>query len=330
MEKPVGIFGIRRELGLLGAMALLSAILALSAGCGGKYEMPSETEKDPRLGEYIWAGGYAGFEGATDMAVVYGHIYVAYSDQGEVKRYYSNGDPERDINFDGLDRPFEVGVGRAGVAVADSSDGISVKVYALDGGSPVLTFSDPEWESIGGLAIDGGGNVYVSDPLRNFVRSYNSKGNQRFGVDLADSGFGIGHVLSPRGLWIQNDTLFIAESNGEKAQVQKVSTAEPQHGIMFSSEIPLISSFTDSDGIEWVLMAPSAVTTDSEGRVYVLDRGLGKLLRFTAEGVSDAMVNSPDAGGPQHLESPVSVGEYSGRIYTLERDAGTIHRWNAR
>jgi hypothetical protein len=166
--------------------------------------------------------------------------------------------------------------------------------------------------------------------VRNFVRSYNTSGNQRFGTDLADSGFGIGHVLSPHGLWVVDDTLFIAESNGEKSQVQKISTTEPQKGIMFSGEVPLLSSFTDENGDEWTFMGPSAVTTDIDGNVYVLDKDLGKLFRFKPDGVSDEMVNSPEAAGPQSLSSPVSIGQYKRRIYTLERDTGTIHRWDSR
>lgn len=326
MKQPIRILYGRW---VVAVVALVSVAVLIIGGCGGKYEMPSETGKDVRLGEYVWGGEYSWFEGASDMAMIYGHIYVAYSELGEVRRYYGDGDPERDILFEGLERPFAVGVG-SGVVIADSSDGIVVKVYALDGGPAIRDLRDPEWEMIGGLALDDDGNVYVSDVVRNFVRSYNTNGNLRFGVDLADSGFGIGHVLSPRGLWVDGQTLFIAESNGEKAQVQKISTTQPQHGIMFSDETPLLSSFTDDNGDEWVLMGPSAVTTDSEGSVFVLDKDLGKLFRFTAEGVSDAMVNSSEAGGPQHLQSPISIGQYKGRIYTLEKSSGTIHRWDAR
>jgi hypothetical protein len=326
-EKQMNIPGIGNMV-RISALAVL--LLVAGPGCGGKYEMPAETARDAHLGEYVHGGEYKWFEGASHMAMIYGHIYVAYSDEGTVRRYYGDGNPEKDIVFTGLERPFVVGVGPGGIVVADSSEGITVKVYNLDGGAPFLTFSDAEWKRIGGLASDDDGNVYVSDMTRNFVRSYNSSGRLRFGADLADSGFGIGHVLSPRGLWIDDETLFIAESNGEKNQVQKISTTEPQKGIMFSGEVPLISTFSDGEGNEWVLTGPSAVTTDRDGNVYILDAQLGKLFKFTEEGVSDAMVNSDDSGGPENLAAAVSIGYYKNRVYTLEKSTGTVHRWDGR
>jgi outer membrane protein assembly factor BamB len=205
-----------------------------------------------------------------------------------------------------------------------------VKVYDLSGGAPLLVVSDPEWKSIGGLAVDDKGNIYVSDPYRNFVRSYNSKGRWRFGVDLADSGFGIGHVLSPQGLGVVGETLLITEADGGKAQVQKVSTVEPQKGILFSDKVPLLRAFVDDNGDELALLRPIAVTTDNEGRILVLDAGQGKIFRYTAEGVSDVMVNPPEAGGPQNLAACAALGSYKNRVYTLDKATGKVLRWDPR
>jgi hypothetical protein len=311
-------------------VVLLTLALAVSWGCGGKYEMPSETDKEARMGEYIWVQGYDWFGGAASMAVKYGHIYVAYSDEGAVKRYYADGVPERDIVFNDVGRPVLIGVGGTGVAVADSSDGLTVKVYGLSGGSPTLVLEDPEWKSIGGLALDDAGNVYVSDSYRNFVRSYNTRGRLRFGVDLADSGFGIGHVLGPQGLLVDGETLLIAEADGGKAQVQKISTMEPQKGILISAEVPLLRSFVDDDGGEALLVRPIAVNIDDEGRILVLDAGLGKIFRYTPEGISDVMVNSTDTGGPQNLATSVALGGYNNRVYALDKATGRVLRWDPR
>jgi DNA-binding beta-propeller fold protein YncE len=319
----------RRTKGLL-LILLMAALAAVLAGCGGKYEMPTETSKEAHLGEYVWGGSYDWFQGGSSMAVFYGHIYIAYPEEGTVMRYYSNGAPEKDIVFTDLAKPFVIGAGTSGIAVADSGDGMKVKIFALDGGAPVRTVTDPKWEMIGGLALDDAGNVYVSDMVRNFVRSYNLRGNLRFGTDLADSGFGIGHVLGPQGLWVEGETLLIAEAGRGKSQIQKISTMEPQKGILFSSTVPLINTFAEDNGIEYPLLSPTAVTTDKDGRVFILDAGMGKLFRYTADGVPEEVINSSEAGGPQSLQAAVAIGGYNNRVYTLETATGTVQRWDSR
>ena len=76
--------------------------------------------------------------------------------------------------------------------------------------------------------------------------------------------------------------------------------------------------------------AVNDVADDMLWNVYVLDGHLGKLFRFTPKGVSDEMVNSSESGGPQALVTPVGIGEYKKRVYTLERIKGTVHRWDSR
>jgi outer membrane protein assembly factor BamB len=307
----------------------MTCLLAAGAGCGGKYDKPLEVDREPRLGAYNYAGTYYGFEGAAGLSVTGGNLFVAYRDAGELKRYYSSGRLVEGVEFSGLTRPTVVGTGRRAIAIADVTDGPSVKVYGLSGGDPVLTFTDPDWAEIGGLAIDDSGNVYVSDVGRHFIRCYDTGGDPRFEIDLADSGFGIGHVLSPRGIHLNGGTLLIAESDPEKSQVQQILIDSPQQGVPFSAEIPFISSFTDDEGNEYGFLEPVAVATDGEGHVFVLDKGWGKIFRFTADGTSDAVVNAPTSGGPETLDGPVSIGTYNEKVFCLDTMTGIVHRWDA-
>jgi len=303
-------------------------IVALSA-CGGKYDKPLEVERTPRTGAYNYAGEYHGFEGAVSMGVTGGNLYVAYRDAGEVVRYTSRGNPVRDVMFNGVNQPFLVGVGRREIAVADLEPSLAVKIYSLSGGDPLLTFGDPDWEMLGGLAIDDSGNVYVADTERNFVRSYDSKGKPRFTVDLADSGFGVGHVLSPHGIFLDDLGLLISEADPEKAQVQRISIDEPQTAIWFSEQTPFITSFIDTVGNELNFMEPIDVSSDNDGHIFVLDRQLSKIMRFTADGGPDAIVNTIGAGGPDTLANPVAIGTYGKKIYCLDAGTGIVHRWDA-
>jgi hypothetical protein len=175
----------------------------------------------------------------------------------------------------------------------------------------------------------------VADTDRDMIRSYDTEGNLRFGTDLADSGFGIGHVLSPRGVSLSGDTLYIAEAEPEKAQVQRILSESPQQGVPFSAEIFFIDSFTDEEGAETRLVRPVDVVVDDLGRILVLDEALGKIFRYTPEGHSDAVVNDPDssAAGPDELDGAVSLGTYlfpssvRENVFCLETSTGTVHRW---
>jgi outer membrane protein assembly factor BamB len=311
------------------AVTALACLVVAAAGCGGKYDKPLEVDRQPRLGAYNYAGTYHGFEGAACLSVTGGNLFISYSDAGELRRYYSSGRLVEGVEFRGLVRPTVVGTGRRAIAIADSGADIMVRIYGLSGGDPLMSFSDPDWAEIGGLAVDDSGNVYVSDVKRDFVRCYDAAGDPRFETDLADSGFGIGHVRSPRGIYLNGGTLLIAEADPEKSQVQQIAIDSPQHGVPFSQEVPLISSFTDDDGNELAFLEPVAVATDGDGHVFVLDKGWGKIFRFTADGAADAVVNSPTSGGPETLDGPVAIGTYGEKVFCLDISTGIVHRWDA-
>jgi hypothetical protein len=320
----------RLTLTLLLSLCLVGAWV----GCGGKYDKPLEVYKEMPTGAYNYADSLTGFTSASCMSMTGGNIFVSLG-TGEVGRYYNNGAQVADVVYARLDYSTSVGTSLNAVAVADSSDSLTVKVYSTEGGDPMVVIHDPEWQRIGGLAVDDDGNIYVSDAVRNFVRSYDSEGNRRFEVDLADSGFGIGHVLTPRGLFFDGEALLIAEGNGEKAQVQRIAIDQPQTGIPFSAEVFFISTFTDDDGNDIDLVRPVAVAVDGQGRILVLDQVLGKIFRYTEDGYSDAIVNDPEdeGGGPDVLGGATSIGTHFNirslreNVYCLETNTGLIHRW---
>ena len=325
------------------AVLLALAVLYLLPGCGGKYDKPLELSRTIRMGEYSYQPAYRGFENSTSLSISLGSLYVAYADTlsvpptGTVRAYFSGATPIPENlvrSFRGLQRPMVVGSGKRAIAVADIADAIFVRVYGLSGGDPIVSFSDPDWNMITGLAVDDTGNIYVADAAMNFVRSYKPNGKARFEVDLADSGFGIGHVMGPMGIAIDGETLLISEAHTEKVQVQRIRIDRPQTGIPFSADNPYLSVFTDADGNQTTFVRPVGVAAGSEGSVFVLDQGLGWILRFDAEGNSIAMVNSPAQEGPLDVSDAVSIDTYnpptqtSASVYVLEPIKGLIHRWD--
>jgi sugar lactone lactonase YvrE len=330
--------------------AIIAAILATCTtlsvlqGCGGKYDKPLELDRVIRMGEYSYQDPYRGFENSVFLSISLGSLYVAFLDTiavpptATVRAYFSAATPIPENlvkSFRGLTRPTLVGAGERAIAVADLAGVLTVRVYGLSGGDPTVSFTDPDWSTITGLAVDATGNIYVADSANNFVRSYKPNGRARFQVDLADSGFGIGHVMGPMGLEIEGETLLIAEAHTEKVQVQRIRIDRPQTGIPFSAENPYLSVFTQEDGSEITLVRPVGVAAgERDGSVFVLDRGLGKILRFDTQGNSVAMVNSPAQDGPQDVSAAVSIDTYnpptqtSASVYILDPIRGIIHRWD--
>ena len=147
---------------------------------------------------------------------------------------------------------------------------------------------------------------------KDFVRAYRPDGRPRFEVDLADSGFGIGHVMAPTGITLDAGTLLITEAHAEKVQVQRIRTDRPQTGIPFSASLPFLSTFIDEDGNEIPLSDPIGVAAGEDSSIFVLDRGLDMILRYDDVGNSIVVVNSPQSGGP-----PTSPGQC--RLWRITR-----------
>jgi WD40 repeat protein len=315
------------------AIAVLGGgfLVGLILGCGGKYDKPLDTDRTPRTSIYLWVKGMTGFQGGSSFGINDGWLYVAFPGAGQLKAYFATGKQVPSVAFEDAGTPVVLGIGGSEVAIADTSDTMTVKVYnANDGGEPLRTLRDPEWEEIGGIAIDPDGNVYISDTGRNFIRAYDSSGKLKFGEDLADSGFGIGHVLSPRGIFYseRDELLYVAESDGEKAQVQRVSVKQPQTGVPFSGARPFLSTFIDTLDTELPLVHPVAVAVNDSGEIFVSDAFYGWIIEFDQLGNTAAIVTAPGSKGPLTLEDANSLGTYRNRVYALERATATIHRWD--
>ncbi|MGD9140620.1 MAG: hypothetical protein PVJ42_03685 [bacterium] len=311
-------------------IVLLAGVLAAGVmlGCGGKIDPPGELYKEPRLSVYLYAGEYSGFSGASCLGVTGGRLFATFPDSGVVVAFKSTGSVETRVEFAATVMPYLIGVGTFEIAVADSGDSVDVvRCYGIGGEEPLWEVVDEEWVEIGGLAVGDDGLTYVSDASRNFVRAYDNAGNLVFGEDLADSGFGLGHVLRPRGIFIEKDTLYIAEAHEEKAQVQRINVRIPQEGIPFSDERPFLSSFIDTLGIELPLIEPIAVCVNVDGQIFVLDAGYGIIIEYNRDGTTEAIVTTPFSG-PFPLPDVNSIGPYSNRIYALEPPSGIVHRWD--
>ncbi len=137
-----------------------------------------------------------------------------------------------------------------------------------------------------GVAVDGAGNVYVSDTGNNRVVMIPDATNQ---IVLTSD------VKSPAGIAVDSlGNLYIADTGN--ARVLKV-TRNPFDGSYATATIG--SGFT----------SPSAVTVDDAGNVYIADAGAGKIVAIEANGGSqiDVIIG---LGWPSALATDAAGGLY--------------------
>jgi hypothetical protein len=334
-----GRYRALRGLGACVAVGLLATLMV--SGCGGKYNKPVELKRTVTMGLYAYQP-YAGFTGARYLSITEGSLYVTFETEGQVRAFHSTGTPipgNLVRPFTGLTSPTVVATGRNLLAVVDKGSQDTVRVYNVNGGAPLHSFRDPDWLKISALAVDDSGYIYVADVAKDFVRAYRADGRPRFEVDLADSGFGIGHVMAPTGITLDAGTLLITEAHAQKVQVQRIRTDRPQTGIPFSATLPFLSTFVDAEGNEIPLSDPIGVAAGEDSSIFVLDRGLDMILRYDDAGNSIVVVNSPESGGPTNLAGAVSIVAYNqgttpegiripATVYILDKTRGLIHRWD--
>ncbi|MCK4546346.1 MAG: hypothetical protein KAW17_02800 [Candidatus Eisenbacteria sp.] len=294
------------------------------AGCGQRIDAPHEepwTKELPPPDSYVFKYERVGFDTATDLELARGGLlYVA--DANGVTSYYQDAERSPGWTFENVIDPAVVCEAPNGqIIVADRAD-TTVKVYDPDGGSPVVSFRDEDWALFGGIAADDAGNIYVADRQRSFVRAYLPDGTPRFAEDMADSGFGLGHVLQPHGLFYDGEYLWIADTG--KNWVQKVLPDSAQLGLAFLDGY----TYEDADGNEVKIpfSRPVDVATDSDGFLYVADQGNRRIFKFDRDLASFATVNYDSTiGQPPHLRA---IGVNETLVYAIDDSLGAILVWD--
>jgi DNA-binding beta-propeller fold protein YncE len=310
-------------MGRVCGILILGAGMVVLAGCGQRIEAPEERPWNrplPAADAYSFRYERIGFDTTSDLELARGGLLYVASTDG-ITPYYQTVEGGPGWTFGGVLDPAAVCEAPNGqIIVADQGD-TTVKVFDPDGGDPVASFQDADWIQFGGIAADGAGNIFVADRQRSFVRSYLADGTPRFAEDMADSGFGLGHVLQPNGLFYDGEHLWIADTG--KNWVQKVVPDSVQLGLAFLDGY----TYEDVDGneIKIPFSSPIDVATDTDGYLYVADQGNKQIFKFDADLVSFAEVNYDSlVGQPPHLRA---IGVSETRVYAIDDSLGSILVW---
>lgn len=152
-----------------------------------------------------------------------------------------------------------------------------------------------------GVALDGSGNVFVTDTEVGSVRKFTSSGAliTVFGtlsqpVDVAVDGAG---------------DVFVVELNGRRVQ-------------KFTNGGSFLTTFGSAGTAPGQFQSPVGIAVDASGRVYVADADRGRILRFLANGTFDMEFASPVGS------CDVAVGP-DGNLYVIRYDINQVRQYSS-
>ena len=151
------------------------------------------------------------------------------------------------------------------------------------------------------IAIDGEGNVYVSDEHSQRITIFDRAGGflAKWGV----AGSGPGELNGPSGLAFDGEgTLYVVDHWNNRVQ-------------RFTRDGKYLSSFGEEGAGDGQFRLPWGITVDGGGDLYVADWGNDRIQRFSAEGEHEGSYGTPGRGERQlHRPSSVAV-DGDGHIY---------------
>ncbi|MBI4750738.1 MAG: NHL repeat-containing protein [Acidobacteria bacterium] len=150
-----------------------------------------------------------------------------------------------------------------------------------------------------GLALDGDGNLYVSDTGNGRVLRFNG-GVPGAGVVIATNGAASGQVGSPRGLAIDATfRLFVTdESNSRILRISNANTT-----VSGTSGTILASFGTGMNQVK----NPQGITIDDTGTLFVADTGNSRILRWANANPASASTMALTGSGLGQVNRPEGV-----------------------
>ncbi len=231
--------------------------------------------------------------------------------------------------------------GNSRVRMVDTSGNISTLAgmnavgYSGDNGPATLaTLNSPQ-----GIAVDAGGNIYVSDSGDNRVRMIAASGiiTTFAGNGTLSSGGDGGPatsagLLTPAGLAVDlAGNVYIAEYNGDR--IRKVNTA----GIITSVAGNQIAAFGGDGGVATSasLNQPYSVAVDTSGNLYVADFQNRRVRQVNAAGTITTLAGHPALGdgGPAtraSLTSPYNMAaDGNGNLFIADTRDNLVRKVDA-
>jgi len=155
------------------------------------------------------------------------------------------------------------------------------------------------------IALDGQGNVYISDEWLNRISIFDKDG--KFLSKWGKPGSGDGELNRPSGLAIRGGTIYVSDTRNHR--VQKFSLDGKYQG-----------QFGSLGSGQGQLNMPWGLGLDMDGNVYVADWRNDRIQKFSADGQWLASFGQPGSGVGQFKRPSGVCVDRDGEIYVADRE----------
>ncbi len=181
------------------------------------------------------------------------------------------------------------------------------------------------FQNLEGIAVDGSGNVYVSDSYYNHIQKFTSTGI--FQTEWGEWGYDEGQMSNPAGIAIDSSgNVYVVDSWNNRIQ-------------KFTSSGVFLNSWGSIGSGNGQFTSPSGIALDAAGNVYVADTGNHRIQKFTSAGAYVTKWGTEGSGNGQ-FNDPRGIAVDSGNnVYVVDTgnhriqkftSAGTyLTRWGA-
>jgi sugar lactone lactonase YvrE len=254
-------------------------------------------------------GTAALFNAPTGVAVDgLGSIYVADKGNNTIRKITING-------------VVTTLAGLAAAATVGNTDGVGIAA---------------RFESPWGMAVDGAGNIYVSDTANSTIRKVTATGVVTTLAGLAGvqgSADGTGSAarfLFPYGVAVdQSGTVYVADLDNNT--IRKVTAS----GVVTTlAGLAGVQGSADGTGSVARFFYPAGIAVDQSGNIYVADKYNGTIRKITSAGavttlagLAGAQGSADGTGSAARFLYPAGVAvDQSGNVYVADTSNSTIRR----
>ncbi|MGA1868041.1 MAG: 6-bladed beta-propeller [bacterium] len=272
-------------------------------------------------GVYLGAIGEEGGEwerlkNPTDVAVDYrGFIYAVDSVDNKLKIYKQSGEYFGKIDIKGT--PFSIGMARDGFYISDIRK-YKVKKYDFNGNELFSFGSEGEGRAqflnLDDICVDQEGNVYTADTKRGMVQVFSPDEGQKYEQ---------WEIAPPPTYvkWIEDIDAEAGRIRGD-AQGRIWAVDRKEKSILVIKENKIIKTFKVPK------CTPVSVALDSEGSLWILDGGKGRIMKLDDEG-KVLMSFSSSGRKDGYLSKPTDmVISKNGIIYVADKGNKRIQAFN--